>query len=260
MSTKSLAIISGVAAGLMLVAVMIRWGGWRENKKPEKLFRDQITEFRINDLSLTKNEDGWWVSWGTMKVPADKEIVENLVKRFEEIELGQTVSENRDRWGELGIGESQTVILEIGGKKLEIGKIAADYQGTFVRDDEGRWVYKTAVVLDKTNLTSFDYWRQKMVTNLPRFQIKRVTVNSREIKSQKIIDKACSLAAEKYLAGFSRGKSVTYQITIETENDKQNLIVGKEKAKRPIYWATTDEKKYFEIKKGDFDLLTVNPR
>lgn len=263
MTTNKLGVvISGVAVMVLAGLVMIKSGRLERQQKKMMYFGEGIKEFSINDLKISNEDGDWWVEVDGTKVPGEKELVENYLKRLGEIELIEKISQNPERFVGLGIGDSERVILTAGGKGMEIGEVAKDSSGTYVREINGGTIYKIATILDKTSLAKSDFWEIKMVTNWPRSQVSRVTISggtknkSWAIEDDKKIEIVCYLVAEKFLGNFETKGSKMYQIRVPVENNEKKLTIGVKTGKKTIYWATVDEKKYFQISKSDFYSLT----
>lgn len=233
-------------------------------KTAGQAFFKSFEGFCINQYCLSKEGGVWIVNDSKSNRPANSEAVEMIKKRIEELVLGEIVSENREKFAGLGIGGTGKVIVSAGEKRLELGKINSSYTGTYVRQEDGEAVYLSQVVLDKEGMMSPEYWERKTISNLPVYQIKKLTIKSGE-KSREVtqkdgkweaedwVNKVAFLNSEKYLADFEPDESVKFEIEVETENSKQRLVLGK---KKNVCWVSDDEKFYFEIKKEDFDLLT----
>lgn len=261
-------------SGLLLVSLAgiwtwMAWGKKIVKKSGNGLVFDNFDSFCVNQFCLDKEEGIWTVNDTKTKIPANSEAIEIMIDRLKEIKLKEKASENSNKFEEMGIGGKTKVLVIAGNRKLELGKISSDYTGTYVRENEGKTVYKTEVVLDKESMLTLDYWSKKTISNLPRYQIKKVTIKkgsqSKELipkegkwEDEKWIDKVAFLNSVKYLDGFKPDESNKVEIEIEMEKEKAKLILGKNKinSKNYIYWASNEGKYYFEIKKEDFDLLT----
>ena len=120
-----------------------------------------ISRFCINDLCLEKKEADWLLNKENTVSPANNELVESYVKRFSVIELKDEVSNNPDNFSNFGINGSKKTLIEINGKKLEIGSIASDYMGTYVREENSDKIFLIPTVYEKNTLLTSEYWAQK---------------------------------------------------------------------------------------------------
>jgi hypothetical protein len=239
-----------------------------EKEKGQNYFSGEIDKFCVNNICVQKNGDGWMTTDGQITAPANKEMIDTYVQRFGEIGLGNVVSVNQNNFADLGIGVSQ-VILEVNGKKLEIGKINANYDGTYVREAEGKTISDIDMVLEKGHLSDINQWVNKTLTNLATLQTSKITVSEKE-KSKEFtpkdgkwddstwMDKVVHLTAIEYLERFNPGTEIKTYMEIETGSQKVKLVLGKSTVdkKNTIYWATTDEKYYYSISADDYNLLT----
>jgi len=261
-------IISGLAAMLLVGWVLMQKYGPVDNKKKDgDFFGETENGFCINEVCLSKEKDKWLVDDGQIKMPANQEIADIYQKRFKEIELLEMVSNNETRFESLGIGNSNGVVLEIGGLSLEIGNVTFGTSGTYVRKTGEKVVYRIGMILDKNSLASVEHWQNKQVTNLPLYQIKKVvitddkktiTLEPKEGKweNQKLIEKVAYLPKVKFLPGFSEDKSLIKTITVTTESETAVYLGKKRMGGRWLYWASTDRVWFYEIKATDYFDLT----
>ena len=119
-------------------------------------------------------------------------------------------------------------------------------------------VYNTNVYLEKNNLVSESYWMNKNVTNFPILQIKKVTVDNKEVTDKKMIEKLANLKVVKYLSD-NKDPVATRVFEIQTDNSPSVLKIGQKNLdwKNKLFWATVDDKFYYEIDGADFSLLTA---
>jgi len=268
MKIKNPVIISFVFLASVSILLAIKMQLFAKKEKTEFYFPKETDKFCINLLCLEKR-DGYWLitnSFGT--VPASNDVVDNFLKGVSEISLTEVVSTNPEKFAEFGIGEAETTVLDINGRRLEIGSNTKSYDGTYVRKENDKIVYKIEKPLTKQTLSTIDYWSKKVITNLALNQIKKISVkygnkNGEEVpvdgkwKNSEFIEKISDLKSIAYLPGFNQNSKIVYEYLIEYGDKVIKLKAGKQNEKKELYWVTTDEKYFFEIKKEDFDLLTV---
>lgn len=255
-----------VLTGIVLALVITK--PRMAKKTTDSYFGKQINNFCINDICLQKDGDGWLTTRENSLTPADAELVNSYVAKLENIEFGDVISNNANNFANLGIGESP-VIITANGKGLEIGKINSNYDGTYVRKENGGSVYNTEILLEKNNLINPDQWANKSITNLAALQTNKITVEQngkiREYEAKngvwddpKWVQKADSLTALNYLNSFSPGTETKTTIKIETETKKITITLGEKTQNKdaPIFWVTSDEKYYYSISADDYRLLT----
>jgi hypothetical protein len=268
---KNKPIILNLGFLLLLIGILtiLFFKPWIREPKIKNYFGDNILGFCVNDICLGQtNNGGWQVVRGDLKAPASADLVTSLLTKLKDIKLDEEISQNKDKFADLDIGVSQ-VVLEVNGKKLEIGGHNSNYDGTYVRESDKNKVYNSGIILTKTNLGDINYWINKTITNLPILQIKNITINSdnkskeylpkdNKWQDQKMVEKVANLTAVKFLNNFSPVEQKKVMIDVQTENDRTRIVLGKNPLdkKTQIYWASTDEFNYYEITHDDFSLLT----
>ncbi len=256
---------------LMVGAVLIKSGKLSKEDVGGSYFENDISRFCVKDLCLNKINEAWFVEQGDQLIPAESENVEITVGRFGEINLSEIVSENKEKFSLLGIGDDSQIYLTINEKTLELGNIENSYSGTYVREKDGGQVYKVPLVLDKNNLSDPSYWIQKNITNLPIYQINKVTVSGDKINKEFVPDEGEKWANETWIERLSHLKSVGFlkkeegetvfdlEYKIQTGGEENRLFVRRVGLgrRRYQYQASRDKQYIFEISKEDFDLLTA---
>jgi len=236
-------------AGIGLVAIIMIgtavWFGQRKENNGRLVeasyFGEKVAKFCLNDRCLEEREGGWWLL-ADGEQPADEEVVADFAKKIGQVALGEVVSENRQKFTEMGIEAEKQVVLEANGKKLTLGNICDDYSGTYV--ESNGFVYRINQVLGGKEGLAVDFWRKKWVVNLSPYQI-----------SEEKYKDVSYIKALNYLGNKQPGPT-RKNMTIKTEEESIDLTIGQvEKSKR--YWATTDGKEYFEIEGQDFRRLTA---
>ena len=182
---KSGTIISLLILGLLIGATFLIWKQPWQVKKTGPYFSGEINKFCVNSSCLDKSSGLWMVNGA----PADQDAANNTVDKLVKIELGDIISTNKDRFGQLGFVDTNKVIVEVNNKKLELGSANASYDGAYIKEPNVDIVYNTNVYLEKNNLVSESYWMNKNVTNFPILQIKKVTVDNKEVTDKKMIEK-----------------------------------------------------------------------
>jgi hypothetical protein len=268
-NSKNIGLVAswGLAATALLVVIFLVKNPFAA-KPVGTLFKGTINKFCINDFCLEKKNDSWELVLGTVVLPADQELADTFSKRFTDIKLAELVSNNPDRFAELGIGTSSMTVLSIDNVKLEIGKIDSNYDGTYVRVQGEDKIYDIKVTLDSTVMRNFDYWQRKYITKLPVDQVRSVTLahvnNKKEFtplnskwNDEAWINKLANLTTLGFI-GSTEVANDLYQITIKLDNDYQIIDLGVDMRdpSKYKYFASTDSSHYWEISKPDFSLLT----
>jgi hypothetical protein len=245
---------------IILLAIVLIKSADLKNKETSFLFTKNIDSFCLNKICLEKKNNLWMVNADSKIIPANDYLVNTYIEKFKQIKLNDLISENKDKFKDFGIDADNKLVLKIDDKKLEIGSVSNSRDETYVKEEDKNSVYKIPFVLDKNNLSQVSDWEKKDLTNLPQFQITKVTAKwgnkNKEFVPKdnnwgnpKQIDKIAHLEIGKYLEDFKPDNLQKYEFEIETENGKTKLVVGK-------YFATLDEKYYFEISQENFNLLT----
>ena len=262
----------GILLSLLVVIILGGIVGFNRyhSNKPEKVeaYFGDISSFCIKAVCLEQKDNQWLVVDNGKAQRADKELAEVYLKNIKELKTGELISENKDRFRELGVDIENPIILSAGGKKLILGNVSSDYSGTYVMKDGEEKVYKTAAVLESDNLEKSDYWRLKQLTNTPVNRISKLIIKqgekSREIvakdgnwPNQKQIEAAAALKVTRMLE-VDPQKVQLIEIRIESDDEEQIIWAGRVEVGRNKwqYVATDDNKWFHEIKQGDYALLT----
>jgi len=260
---------------VFLVVAIVLWQApnisdrLKENKGPDRWLNLEPQEILIDKTKLYRLEDEWWVLAAGTSQPADEEKIGQLVDDLKAIELDVPVSENENNFELMGIKEAATI--KAGGKELKVGSIGNQGETTYVLTAGA--VYEVSAVINK-NLWTEDYWRREWVTNLPRYQIKKITVENKgevteweskegSFENEKLADSASNLKIDSYAGrdlDWDKKAERMATVTIETEGESQEIVVGQTTANRKaVYWAREKAgKDYFVISQQDALILTAN--
>jgi hypothetical protein len=260
--------------GLLVLGLLFGWIRFNQGKsdpEPIQYFGDiGQSEISVAKQKLYFIQGRWMVLNSGVSQPADEEKVSELIKTLEGLNQDNIVSENKDNFGRLGIGQ-EVVEIKVGEKKIGIGNITDEGAGTYVLI--GNKVYEQEVTLNR-ELWKDDYWVSGWITNLPRYQIKSVEVLMGEGKETKLTaDKEGKFDKEELVDSASNLKSLGYlgqdkdleerakikaQVSIETEGETRVIVIGRTTVNRKeVFWAKElDGKDYFEISREDFLVLT----
>ncbi|HOZ81009.1 MAG TPA: DUF4340 domain-containing protein [Candidatus Woesebacteria bacterium] len=252
-------VISSIVIGLLVLPLAIRIILKDYSGKTKNFFINEIKGFCVNDVCLSKDNDNYFVEYKGVKVPADNEKVINFIKLISKIKLEELVSTNPERFKELGF-DDQKVILKVDKQELEIGGMNPSFDGTLVKDNNK--IYSILLILNKVNLSSFEYWQIKQLTNLPKLEIIKISAktprNTIIVKDNKIIDRISNLPVVKYLPVITIDEKNIYSYLIEIRDNSKTIYLGRGKVNgKNVYWASTDRTYYYEILANDFNLLTA---
>jgi len=253
-----------------MVGIVVVW--WLMFKPDKEIptsfyFGSEVERYCFNNICLDKNGEGWIVSDSVDTFPANNDLATTYAKKFGSLSLGELVSINRERFFEMGIGETNPIVLEINSKKLELGRINTDYDGVYVRIPDEDKIYNSKVLIDKNTIINFKYWQNKTVTNIPISEIKKIRVEKGKLSAeigpvegrfanQVWVEKVANLGA----IGFVKMTEPIIISTMMVETDKEmvEIKVGQQviDKKNSRYWATVDNEFYYEINREDFKTLT----
>lgn len=252
-----------VSAGLLIlvgvVAISVKIIQTPKKAVTKPYFPTKIDSFCINKWCFGRDESVWLMDIDGQKVPADGDKVESFIKEIGLLRLESVVSNNPESFDGLGLGDKNGVRVRAGDKEIIVGNLGQDYQSTMVRIPGASEAYLAEVVWNQMNLLNEKYWEKYRVTNLPSLQIVKITVNGKELKAtDEVKNRLTHLEASSYISSKIEKIVNRFDYVIEDEKEKTSLSIGRGKlGSRVIYWATTDEKYYFEINKSDFTLLTT---
>lgn len=267
-----------IISGIIFFALGLWWGilKYQEEKaageKESAYFGTKIESFCFNQECLTKKGDNWRLNKGEKEEPADNDLAESMLKKIQELAVEEIVAENSQKFAGLGFEENNKVWLEAGGKKLLLGKITDNYNGTYVQKEGEGAVYFSGSVINRSEVTTREYWRRKWVTNLPVYQTTEVRVRMggkervltpKENKwpEEALVNSAVYLKAKDFWGTKEPGKA-TVEIDLKAEDGKMITLKAGTAGwgKTAKYWATADGQNYFEIEVDDFRRLTAKGR
>lgn len=251
-----------ILAGLLLA---VRF--WPLGKVGRNYWEGSIGLWCVNELCFSKNEEKWRVKVGDKGYLVDKDKIAPVVATLATVKLEQVASNNENKFGDLGIGNPDKVVIKMLGKDLEIGNISERYDGTYVRADGDKVVYKIAGVIDRRSITNLDFWRKNKVTNISRYQVRKITVyvgdKNRELKhnqekweNEEVVSKLTFLDGA-YIEGMKPDWKEAVHYLVEMEEGQHELwLIRVEEDKMVRYLASDNREDVYEISKVDFEKLT----
>jgi len=217
-------------------------------------FEGEINKFCINENCVEKDGDRWWLRIGEIKQPALKETTENYVKKLSQLTIGKVVSDNKSKESLYGFSEPK-VKITVNSKSIILGKIDTNYTFSYVKLPESDKVYQTNLILDNksfADMTVIKIEPDKIFEIKATNGIKETKIN---IKDKVFVEKIANLTGIKYLPSIDIQKAKAVKIIIN--NGEYNLIIGQIDK---IYFATANEKDYFEIESKDYFALRAKIR
>ena len=104
---------------MITVAIAVGYKEWKARRISNgKWIQKEINGFCVGDVCVEKRTDDWLVKEAGVEIPAETEMVEVTVARLEDIVLDEIASENEEKFGALGIGGKEAVILQVNDQKM----------------------------------------------------------------------------------------------------------------------------------------------
>lgn len=227
------------------------------------LINGEINGFCINEICLSNESNMWWVDNKQTKTPADGSVVDNFKKELAKIKFDKLVSENPEKLSLFGFNAASPVELKVNSLNLMLGSQNPSMDGTYLKISGENKVYETRADIPKSEVSTATFWTAKKVTEIPVLSItsielskgdKKVTID----KEDPIVPTLSAIGVVSYLNNF-KDMTAAYTYKINTDDGEKDILLGVDKndPKKYIYWVTTGNNIYYEIKKSDFDLLTA---
>jgi len=129
----------------LLGMVLFKFGVFKKTSGP--YFGKLINKFCVNDKCYQADDKN-----------LNAEMIKATLEKWQIMKLTDVISTNKNKFAEMGITETDKIILEINGKKLEIGAVSLDYTGTMVRIPNDNKIYKLNVIIDRNHINDPKYW------------------------------------------------------------------------------------------------------
>lgn len=242
---------SNLIVGLLVLVCFIglMWIINERETAEKPYFEGEINKFCIDDKCVERDGDKWWLRTGEVKQPALKETTENYVKKLSQLTIGKVVSENKSKEYLYGFDE-QKVQITVNSKTIMLGKIDNNYTFSYVKLPNSDKVYQTNLILDNKSFADM------AVTNIDPEEIREIKATNGiketiiNVGDKVFVEKIANLTGINYLPTVDIQKAKAVKIIIN--NGENNLIIGQIDK---IYFATANEKDYFEIESKDYFAL-----
>lgn len=153
---------------------------------PERVSRLRIERPGEPAIELARIGGGWKLTT-PIDYPAQDQMVQGVLKSFEELKLTDVVSRNPEKRIVFQVDSTGTRVqaweAEAQVLDLVVGKAAPDYGHTYVRRTTGDEVYRAEGTLTYSFNRQPDDWRDKTILKLDESQISRVVLSYPEEKS-----------------------------------------------------------------------------
>jgi len=145
MKNKQLTFLTLIILVVILALVLDKFNIFHRSAEP--YFGRNIDQFCLNDRCYQVNDPN-----------LNQEIISPTIEKWKTIKLIDIISENKDKFKDLGFDPQKKVVLKINNQSLEIGQITSDYTGTLVKKENEDKIYKINVVINKDNINDPNYW------------------------------------------------------------------------------------------------------
>ncbi len=217
-------------------------------------------------IVLKKEGGAWFVGEGENRIPADGEKVESFVAEVKMVKFDDLVSSNPEKLDLFGLGEEEKYVLSIGGKTLEIGKMAPDWRSVYVKNEGSDEVFLVGSQFDSS--LKEGVWERAFLTNFSIYQIKEIEIKEGEEKrviskkdeewweGESLIEKEKADEFVGVLANLSAEEPVKEKVgekmrsfLIEDEGgERVEIEIGKD-------WGTDDGIWFYKISPEDYQVL-----
>lgn len=162
----------GIAGGFLVLVILtgVFFGPIAQTQRAsnEPLLKglnpSQVTEVRINDFSLVKEESGSWsVRAQGASFPGEQEKLDNLFKTLGELKIQRTVTQSGDSAGTYGFSSGLTavVLLDKAGTvlaSLDTGSVMDNGRQIYVRQTGSQTIYLTDRLLSTVLNNNYHSW------------------------------------------------------------------------------------------------------
>jgi len=242
----------------------------------------KIVVKKSNTTTTLENRDNVWYLLDKEAYPADRTIVEGVIKKIQGFKKINLTSRKKDKHSLFEVKEGMGVeVILLGPEKKElarflIGKTGPDFLSTYIRKGDSDDVYLYGDYLRADFDKQANNWRDKNILAFNTAEVVTLTISKLKEKEAIALTKdtqdnwqleepisslAENPAIEKILTTLGNLRATdfadeekevkdsgiddpTYQITVRLkDNRKKTLLVGNKK-ERGQYYAKNDEKKY----------------
>lgn len=228
-------------------------------------------EIRKGDTTTVfERVGGQWELTKPLSYRADQDALTNLLKKLSEVELGEVISTNPDKFSTFQLDDSSGVLVMAYGRgekpaiSVILGKMSSDFQHCYLRFPRRNEVYivggvsrfmvdkkvddwrdKTILSFDKEKVVELAYHYPKTEFSLMKEEGKWM-LGKEEADSAKVTQ-VLALLSDLKADGFKDGGELTPQLTLVVKLEdatEEKLLIGEE-----------DEKGKYLAKRGDADTV-----
>ncbi len=217
----------------------------------------------FNQTCLQLKDDLWWYQ---DQFPADQAKVDSLLSSLYEANLDTIVSNNPDKFEQLGFSSNQPFLIRVGETVFELSSSLQNVSDSLVKFNDQNQVYETNYLGSVINFSDPAFWQPTFITNLASYQIKKISA-SNQIKTLEVTNQDSTWPDQEYLDLISHltpidyfgqtqpESNIIYDFNISLDdNTSQTLTIGQSVDK--LYWASVDHQFYYSIDFTEFKTLT----
>lgn len=242
-----------------------------QTSKPASTWiKGEINRFCVSEICLEKKDKRWWWSQKNIQEPAEENIVNKFVKDLAELSLVDVVSNNPDRFAELGIASDSAKIV-VNGQELSIGNLGDDLETTYVKPSGENIVYLIKSVWGTKDSVKPTYWKIRFINNVSVFQIEEISLKyaNKTVtlkpdnglwKNKELVSKLAYLETTGYLGSTLDNWQSQLGVEIKSPNENSAYEVGTAKKENQIIYVTKVKNEFWQLEKSLFDLLTSVPK
>jgi len=217
----------------------------------------------FNQDCLRLKDDLWWYQ---DQFPADQTKVDNFLSSLNKANLDTMVSNNPDKFEQLGFSSDQPFLIKVGETAFELSSSFQNVSYSLIKFRDQNQVYKTDYLGSAIDFSDSAYWQPAFITNLASYQIKKISASNQlktlEITNQEdawpqqdYLDVVSHLTPVDYLGQTQPASSIVYNLTITLDDDTNQILTIGQSVDR-LYWASIDQQFYYSIDIKDFKTLT----
>lgn len=242
-----------------------------QNNKPATTWvKGEIYKFCVSEICLENKIGRWWWSEKNIQNPAEENIVNKFVKDLSELTLIDVVSNNPERFADLGIATSSAKIM-VNGQELVLGNLGDDLESTYVKPGDENKVYLIKSVWGTKDLVKPEYWKIRFINNISVFQIKEINLKygahvikispeNGAWKEKDLVNKLAYLETTGYVGTILDNWQPLVSVEIKSENETSNYEVGIGIKNKQVIYVAKVKGEFWQLDKGLFDLLTSVPK
>jgi len=244
MSDQKKKIIINLGISLFLIGLMVLGLNRDKILTKKAFFNSRTNSFCVNRYCFELKDKHWWYRSQVGLYQAKTENINQMVTKFNQINLETLVSTNGSKKHLYGFEGKPQVVLKINGRKLEIGNLNSSFTGTYVKNGDN--VFATEILLSKETLANLNSYIDLTINKWPKDKIKKTNLKTQE---EAIIEKVTNMVALDILKKVDISKVKHDRVVIDFDDYQKQLIIGETDG---VYFASVDEVLFWEISQDDY--------